>query len=345
MVVVGPTSTNARQHLDYTTACAMVEKRTTELLDRPTGGGRSVDAMGFQSALSDQAARTGRWRRYFVLAATACALALTGCGNPPTTAEQTQTAQAGAATTMPSAATAAPSASPTIVPVATPPSVFGFPERAVLRTPASQSDTMFLGGTLWVDARPVEGVVIAYIGGRECGRGKSFTLPDSGGPSFLVTVASDGDQPGCGRPGAEINMTVNGLAVNDPVSWQPGFQQPLNLVVGPAFAQYRGEFRFGGARVPLAVVPYVDGIVCGKQLNGFQGDGQVGYHVVVDSEELRPGCGRAGVAVTLMLQFKGQPDVVLDVVSWQAGAIVRRPIVDVTVPALAAPSPTAAAAQ
>ena len=281
---------------------------------------------------------TLRRSAYVVLAAAALSVAgaAAACGPAVTDTKPSHNTQL--------VASAGEAATATVTPNASPQSAVGPPQTAKLPTPKSESDTMWLGGSVWVNARLASGDVVAYIAGKECGRAKTMTLPDSYGPEFLITIASDRDQPGCGTPGAEISMTINDLALNDRVIWQPGMRQPLDLVVGPAFARYYGEFRFNRSLMPLRVVPYIDGEVCGAQMNPFQGDGQVGYDVVVQPEELRSGCGREGVDVTFIVQFKDQPDFVLDVVPWQTGPMVKRPLVDLTgrIPVAAqVPSPPA----
>ena len=208
---------------------------------------------------------------------------------------------------------------------------------------------MVIGGVLWVDARPAIGEVIAHIGGVECGRGESFLLADGGLPTLYVEVASAAGQPGCGTPGAPVLITVNGRAMNEAVEWRPGFQQPLTIIAGPAFAQYEGEIMFDASLIPLRVVPYVGGVPCGQQLNGFQGDRKVYYQVVVDPAELRPGCGAGGAQVTLRLEG-ALPDgtateVVIDTVGWQAGPKVQRPPADVSNHVATTPASTPGAAE
>jgi len=53
-------------------------------------------------------------------------------------------------------------------------------------------------------------------------------------PRFVIVIASDATAPGCGIPGAPITITVDGRAMNDTIPWQPGFQQPVTLIAGPA---------------------------------------------------------------------------------------------------------------
>ncbi len=228
-------------------------------------------------------------------------------------------------------------------------SKFGYPKVSSLPSPSSQDDAMFIGGLLWVDGTTPEGEVIAYIGGKECGRGKSFTLPGGGFPTLLIVVPSEAQQLGCGTTGAQVTLAINGRAMEGPIDWQPGFQQPRQFFIGPVVAQYLGDIRFDKSAVPLRVVPYVDGVVCGGQVNPMQGDGEAGYQVVVQPAELRPGCGRDGVVITLRLEGKtvdGRPlDIVIDSVAWKPGVPVQRQAVDLAAKLSGAPIPTVPAVQ
>jgi hypothetical protein len=190
---------------------------------------------------------------------------------------------------------------------------------------------MVIGGELWVDGVATSGEVVAYIMGVECGRGES--LSTDGSPVFAVSVASDSDIPGCGMPGSPVELTIGGRRMNQPIPWQPGPQQPLALFAGPLVARYLGlikfELRFDESDVwPQRVVPYISGVECGVQTNPMQGNGEVGFQVVVLPEELRPGCGREGVLVTLQLEARvrgAQTVVTLHEVLWQPGPRVQLP--------------------
>jgi hypothetical protein len=200
---------------------------------------------------------------------------------------------------------------------------------------------MTIGGVLWVDGTTPTGDVIAYIGGKECGRGQSILLPDAG-PTFIVTVASDATQPGCGKPGAPTTLTVNGREMNDKVDWQPGFQQPRTFFAGPVVAQYWGTFRRDRSMRPTRVVAYVGDMICGEQ-GGLQGDAEVGYHLAVYPDALRPGCGRAGAVVTLRLVGASDGrafETVLQTTLWSPGSLTHLDTVDLAGQILAAPQDT-----
>lgn len=255
------------------------------------------------------------------------ALAASGCGEFLTSADLTQTAEpaiaapAETATATP-ATEATATATPTVGVLARAPEVARFP------TPSSPSDTMILGGGLWVDARPASGEVLAFINGKQCGRGQSVRLPSEPPdpfPIFVIEIASDVQQPGCGVPGAAVTITVGGRPMNDTVEWRPGFQQQVNLIAGPAFAQYTGVLQVQGVPPLFKVVAYIDGTACGEDtVSMIVPDTVLTYQIIVDPEELRPGCGRDGVDVTLQIEF-GTGDValrsVIGTAPWQMGPV------------------------
>jgi hypothetical protein len=233
-----------------------------------------------------------------------------------------------------------PEASPTPDAGEPPPS----PTRGLAKfpTPSSDADTMVLGGTLWVDARPFYGEVFAFVGDVQCGRGQSGRLPESGIPVFVVQISSDAQQRGCGVPGAGVRITAGAREMNAQVTWGPGFQQPVELVAGAAFATISGELQFVGEVPPYRVLPYINGVLCGEQLLApplRQGQTPT-YQVVVDPENLQPGCGRAGVIVELRLHIEGESDTVLHTSPWRTGSAVA-PVA--AVPAASAPVSTPAA--
>lgn len=281
-------------------------------------------------------------RGYLVIAALALVAIVTAapiCGSPTpqaTPVPSTPTAVIVQPATLPDTATAAAAATATATPAApaaTPAHTFGLPEAANFPSPTSQSDSMIVGGGLWVDGKSVVGDVIAYVGGKECGRGRSLRLPDGGLPDFVLRIASDAEQPGCGIPGALVTITANGRAMDDAVVWQPGFQQPREFFAGPVVAQYSGQIRFDKSFIPARVVPYVGDVVCGRQVGPLQGDGEIGYQIVVDPAELRAGCGRDDALITLRMEGDapgGTVDIVVDTIPWQPGSPVRRAMVDLS---------------
>jgi hypothetical protein len=199
---------------------------------------------------------------------------------------------------------------------------------------------MSLGGSVFVDARrPSEYEVIAYIEGLECGRTKSQRFLHSDAATFGLVIASDAEIDGCGEPGDEVTLTVNGREVNKKYEWQPG---PLPgsstvLVVGPNFARYYGRVIMdAGYPPPMMVIPYIGDTVCGEELySEATARHHVGYRlyqVVVDPDALVPGCGREGAVVRFVLKVEGHPDVDLGTEVWRPDGETpfERPAVDVT---------------
>jgi hypothetical protein len=87
----------------------------------------------------------------------------------------------------------------------------------------------------------------------------------------------------------------------------PGFAPGgNNLTVGPAFATFSGDYtlvNIGDRRV----VPVIDGVVCGIQLNPPQGLGpKWSYFAVVDPASLAPRCGRPAAVVRFRLDLHKQ---------------------------------------
>ncbi|TAK68792.1 MAG: hypothetical protein EPO22_02150 [Dehalococcoidia bacterium] len=203
---------------------------------------------------------------------------------------------------------------------------------------------MVIGGTLWVDGRPATGEVLAYIGGKVCARGMSGFMP-SEPPSpvsdFVLIIESDAVKPGCGAPGAPVTLTVDGRAMNETIPWQPGFQQPVSLTAGPAFATYYGRLKIAPLPARFAVRAYVGDVPCSSDLSAppWGVAPEIHYYVTVDPAELRPGCGRDGVEVEFHLEVEGQPDIVFDRAPWSVGFGNERPLVDLS----ASPTPTQAA--
>ncbi len=277
---------------------------------------------------------THRWRGYAV-AAMASAMLAAGAvfGSPGRQAAVPVTPAISASTPTP-AQTPPMQATPTQPPTSPTPAPVPTPQRAVFPTPASAADAMIVGGTLWVDARPATGEVLAFINGKQCGRGTSGLLqsdPPSAISTFVIQVDADRAHPGCGVPGAEVTLTVNGRAMNDPVPWRPGFQQQIVSIAGPAFAIYYGTLKVNAALPGLAVFPYIGGVLCGVNLVALAPDPvTLHYEVVVDPAELKPQCGRAGAYVEFHLRVAGQPDVVFDRAAWDAARPVARPTVDLS---------------
>lgn len=211
-------------------------------------------------------------------------------------------------------------------------------------TPSGATDTMVLGGSLWVDAQRAEGEVLAYVNGNLCGRSRSVrTSPDSDAVQFAIEIASEFDAAGCGRPGDPVTLSVNGRAMNDTIPWQPGYQQRVTLISGPPFALLSGQLLLDGIPPALDVIAYVDDQVCGQDsVTKTRPDSGLYYVVVVSPAELVAGCGAPGASVTLVVRSDGQQDVVLETLPWQVD-FLSRPTVDLNGEIV--PLPTAGGAE
>ena len=82
----------------------------------------------------------------------------------------------------------------------------------------------------------------------------------------------------------------------------------------------------------MRVYAFIDDVLCGEQISGGElyTDGEWSYVVLVDPEELRPGCGRDGAEIDLILTVEGQPDIDLGTELWHPGGSVERTTVDFT---------------
>ena len=197
-----------------------------------------------------------------------------------------------------------------------------------LPTPSSPAETMGLTGSVWVDARPVEGEVIASINGVECGKTLSLrpqSDPPDPIPGFTIAIASHQDKDGCGRPGDLVVVTINGRVVSGSIPWARGFQQPIDLVAGPPFMLLYGAIVIDTPYPGMHVTPFVNGNVCGKQVASLAGPLKWSYQLVVDPEELATGCGGEGATIELVLEAAGQSSIPLGSFGWSPSGSVRVP--------------------
>jgi hypothetical protein len=197
-------------------------------------------------------------------------------------------------------------------------------------TPSAEPDeasaSMTVWGPVWVDARPAATTIRAFVGETECAAEDSITPVDTYITTYRLVVPPAEERAGCGEPGAIINFTVGGAPVGTTAAWQSGGTARLDLVAGPPFARYSGEFTWSDATGALAVEPLIGERVCGEQLNPLQGEGpSYGYDVVVDPETLQTGCGVPGAIVRLRLvrEEEGRRTVLADAtggeVTWEPG--------------------------
>ena len=80
----------------------------------------------------------------------------------------------------------------------------------------------------------------------------------------------------------------------------------------------------------MHVYAFIVDALCGGQISGGElyTDTKWNYLVLVDPEEIRPGCGRDGAEIALILTVDGQPDIDLGTEVWHPGASVERPTID-----------------
>jgi hypothetical protein len=192
---------------------------------------------------------------------------------------------------------------------------------------------MFIGGSLWVDAKlATGGEVIPWIRGQICGDGQ-LASPPGGGPFLFVRVRSDAEQPGCGKPGDPITITLDGRAINETIPWAPGMQQPTTLIAGPPFALISGTLQLDPGymahqriRVTIGSTECGGGSAHGPDFPDSPGV----YSATIYSEQMQVGCGRDGAMVTLVLEPEGMPAILLGTVPWVAmPLVVIGPTVDV----------------
>jgi len=198
----------------------------------------------------------------------------------------------------------------TPVPVSTAPALTTAPETPVENLPTiaplptAQTAATFLGNA-WVNARLSDEPVFAKVGDVVCGEARRFTPPGAYGSVYEVEVASADDRAGCGYEGATVTFLIGDRTANESGVWRSGQTTQLVLTVGPPFAQFFGTASVDAATTDLTdlqVVPYVNGLDCGYQLNPWQGAGSpFGYHVVVYSAEIKAGCGTDGQEVSFKL--------------------------------------------
>ncbi|MDI6857307.1 MAG: hypothetical protein QME71_03215 [Dehalococcoidia bacterium] len=173
--------------------------------------------------------------------------------------------------------------------------------------PTAQPTATFLGNA-WVNARLSDEPVFAKIGDVVCGEARRFVPPGAYGSVYEVEVASADDRAGCGYEGATVTFLIGDRTANESGIWRSGQTTQLVLTVGPPFAQFFGTASVDPATTDLndpQVVPYVNGLDCGYQLNPWQGAGSpFGYHVVVYSAEIKAGCATDGQEVSFKLVDK-----------------------------------------
>ena len=177
------------------------------------------------------------------------------------------------------------------------------------------------------DFAPPGTEIEAIADGQECGKATT----DEEELSFRIEVFGAGERAGCARRGDQVHFTVGGVRAAETVRWQPFVDLPsfgdylrIDLTAMEQHAWYwfhdTGEFI---SYEDASVQALVDGVVCGGAQvelgSGIEGSPAtvrvVGFRkLIVPSDALRPGCGRAGAIVTFRVG-----GVVLATMPWLPG--------------------------
>lgn len=159
---------------------------------------------------------------------------------------------------------------------------------------------MIITGSVWIDARPAHVPVEAFAGTERCDESSGGTGTDghrATAYTLVIYAAESGSR--CGREDVVLAIVVDGTPVARDVAWRRDTTLRMDLVVGPRFARYQGEFTMpedAGGNIDVQAT--VDGVVCGRLLNPLQGVGpRYFYDIVVDPPEVTPGCGPEGALV------------------------------------------------
>jgi len=166
-------------------------------------------------------------------------------------------------------------------------------------------------GSAWVDGKPASETIEARIGPVVCGDATPLVVGGAGA-SYDLKVVSESVKAGCGKPGATISFFVGGRQANETAIWDSaaGSLQRLTLIVGAPFAQFFGNVTLAQMPVQERIVPFVNNVACGYQLNPWQGSqSPYSYQVVVYSAGIQTGCGAEGAEVTFKL-LDGQGNVI-----------------------------------
>lgn len=177
------------------------------------------------------------------------------------------------------------------------------------------------------DLAPSGSEIQAFVGREVCGS----TTVRNDELNFNIQVLGNGERPGCAIRGDEVRFAVGGIAAAETITWEPfvelttfGDYLRADLTAMRDHAWYwfhdTGEFMsYEGA----AVEALVGGLVCGETKMEFGGgiEGSpatvriVGFgKLLVPSDALSPGCGRAGATVTFTID--GRP---AGSIPWQPG--------------------------
>jgi hypothetical protein len=193
----------------------------------------------------------------------------------------------------------------TPTPTETTPPTAETPAAAATSTPPPTplDEPMLIGGSVWIDARPVLGTVEALIDGKTCASAEVINSGHGPVQVFFMEVPSAAQEQGCGNHGRLVEFTVNGLPLNESVAFEEGLREPVLLTSGAPFARVTGKLIVAADdTTQIIVLPVIDGQVCGEDLaGGILGGPERGYDVVVYSDVQQPGCGTIGKTVSLEL--------------------------------------------
>jgi hypothetical protein len=204
------------------------------------------------------------------------------------------------------------------------------------------ADLLRIAASVWLDAAPIaDAAVRAFIGGVDCTLTPVEPMlrpPHSRENEYRFYVAPEGLVPGCGRPGAPVMFSVNGVPANETVAWRETGGEPsqqLSITAGPPFAVYYGEiwpeFKAAPHDPDWQVEAYINDRLC-SDVRLF-----AAFELVVYSDEQRPGCGVEGAPIEFRVNGVASA---VDSMRWQAGFHTNLDLRPLAVGA--GPAPTAA---
>jgi len=174
---------------------------------------------------------------------------------------------------------------------------------------ARPADVAFLTGiaVLEDDYAPDGTTVAAFVDGQECGSTTTggFEL------NYELFVLGARERDGCAEPGDTVTFEIGGVPAQDTTTFTPfvqrsgfGLFQIENLVASENYAWYWFQGPMGAsARQNIQVEAVIDA-VCGEatvQELAFGGAFLGFSRLIVPSEEILPGCGRAGASVSFLV--------------------------------------------
>jgi hypothetical protein len=182
------------------------------------------------------------------------------------------------------------------------------PEALTTATPTanpSSANQMLVAGNVWLHGLGTYETVEAFVGLTECGSAQPIQIIDAYDTSYSISIAGAVKKNGCAEDGSVVTFTVGGVKADQTVVWHEKAYARLNLVAGGSFDRIGGSVTSPNLSGALAVEPLIGDVLCGYQLNAFQGEGpEWGFDVVVFSDQIYPGCGHPGAEITLRIVDK-----------------------------------------